>query len=268
MQAMIRKELKDNRRNLLIWLGVMLGMIAIGAAEYSLVVMEAGEEIMELFQSLPRVLAIFFGAESESIPIITPIGYYIMMYLWYCIVAFTHAAVLGATIISKEERNRTAEFTFTKPFPRKDIITSKIIAALVNVVIMTLTALIGNFIMLAPQMENGNVSSEILKSILAMFFIQILFLFIGLLTSALFSSYSKALSVSAAFVGISYFLMVLIELVETIDYLSVFTPFMYFRGETLVQDGFSLFYTVITTLVILAASYLTFFRYKTRDLHS
>ena len=203
MKSMVRKELKENRRNLLIWIGAMLGMIAIGAAEYP-IVMEAGEEIMELFESLPRVLAIIFGA--ETIPVHTPVGYYIMMYLWYCIIVFTHAAVLGATIISKEERNRTAEFTFTRPFTRKDIITSKIIAAVVNVAIITLTTLIGNLIMLAPQIEGGSILSEIVITSLSMFFIQILFLFTGLLSSAIFSSYKKALSVSALFVAFAYFL--------------------------------------------------------------
>src|SRR5690625_7755501 len=101
---------------------------------------------MNLFESLPSVLTICFGI--ASIPVNTPVGYYVMMYLWYCIIAFTHAAVLGATIISKEERNRTAEFIFTKPFPRKDIITSKIIYAIVNVDIITLTAFIENLIII------------------------------------------------------------------------------------------------------------------------
>lgn len=267
MQAMVRKELKANGRSLLIWVGAMLGMILIGAAEYS-IVMDAGDEIMELFQSLPQVLAIFFGAESETFPVSTPLGYYIMMYLWYCIIAFIHAAVLGATIISKEERNRTAEFIFTKPFPRKDIISSKIIAAVVNVVIITLTALIGNLIMLVPQIEGQNILSEMAITLLSMSFIQILFLFIGLLFSAIFSSYKKALSVSALFVALSYFLMAIIKLIGTIDYLSVLTPFMYFKGPALVENGISLFYLFLTIVIAITAGHLTYSKYERRDLHS
>lgn len=268
MQAMVLKELKDNRRNLLIWMGAMLGMIAVGAAEYSLVVIEAGDEIMELFNSLPRILAIFFGAESETFPISTPMGYYVMMYLWYCIIAFTHAAVLGATIISKEERNRTAEFIFTKPFPRKNIITSKMIAAIVNVVIITLTAWIGNLIMLAPQMQGEGIQSKIAITVLAMFFIQLLFLFLGLVSSAIFSNQKKALSISAAFVAFSYGLMVLIVLVGTIDFLSVLTPFMYFKGPALVEDGISIVYLLLTMVIIATASHFTYVLYQKRDLHS
>src|SRR5690625_3604848 len=257
MQTMVRKELKDNRRNLLILIGAILGMIAIVAAEYSVVV-EAGDAIMELFESLPHVLAIVFGA--EAIPDHTPpIGYYIMMYLWYCIIAFTHAAVLGATIISKEERNRTAEFTFTKPFTRQDIITSKIIAAIVNVAIITLTALIGNLIMLVPQIEGGqSILSEMAITLPSMFIIQILFLFMGLLFSAILSGYGKALSISALFVALSYFLMIIIKLIGTIDFLSVLTLFMYFTGTVLVENGISVLYILFSAVVTVTVGYFTY----------
>lgn len=265
MLAMVRKELKENRRNLLIWIGAMLGMVAIGAAEYSVVV-ESGDAIMELFESLPEVLAVGFGV--DSIPVHTPVGYYIMMYLWYCIIAFTHAAVLGATIISKEERNRTAEFIFTKPFARKDIITSKIIAAVINVVIITLTALIGNLVMLVPQIDGVNIIGEMAVTLPSMLIIQILFLFTGLLFSAIFSSYKKALSFSALAVALSYFLMVIIKLIGTIDYLSVLTPFMYFSGPQLVEDGISLFYILLTVVITVTAGYFTYSKYEIRDLHS
>lgn len=265
MQAMIRKELKENRRSLLIWIGVMLGMISIGAAEYSIVV-GAGDAIMDLFESLPSVLAIGFGI--DTIPVNTPVGYYVMMYLWYCIIAFTHAAVLGATIISKEEKNRTAEFIFTKPFTRRDIITSKIIASIVNVVIITLITLIGNLIMLVPKIQGESILTEIAITLPSMFIVQILFLFIGLLFSAIFSSYGKALSFSALFVALSYFLMIIIKLIGTIDFLSVLTPFMYFTGTGLVENGISVLYILVAVVISVTAGYLTYFKYKRRDLHS
>ncbi len=265
MKAMVGKELKENLRNLLIWISAMLGMITIGAAEYPIVI-EAGEEIMALFESLPPVLAIVFGA--ETIPVHTPVGYYIMMYFWYCIIAFTHAAVLGATIISKEERNRTAEFTFTRPFPRKYIVTSKIIAAVVNVAIITVVTFIGNIVLLAPQMEGKGILGEIVITLLSMFFIQILFLFTGLLSSAVFSSYKKALSFSALFVVFAYTLRVVIQAVGNIDYLNVLTPFMYFNGPGLVENGISIFYLFLTIVISSISGYLTYAKYKTRDLHN
>src|SRR5690625_7778958 len=158
-----------------------------------------------------------------------------MLYYMNYIIAVTYEYELVATIISKDELNKTAEFIFTKPFTRKDIITSKIIAAIVNVAIITLTALIGNLIMLVPQIEGGqSILSEMAITLPSMFIIQILFLFMGLLFSAILSGYGKALSISALFVALSYFLMIIIKLIGTIDFLSVLTPFIYFTFMCLV----------------------------------
>src|SRR5699024_2084130 len=171
-------------------------------------------------------------------------------------------------IFSKEERNRTAEFIFTKPFTRKDIITSMIIAAIVNVVVITLITLIGNLIMLVTKIEGGSILSEIATSLLSMFNVQILFFFLGLLVSAVFSICGIALFFSAVFVAFSYFLMIIIKLIGSIDFLSVLTPFMYFTGTGLVENGISVLYILITVVITVTAGYLTYYKHKRRDLHS
>ena len=43
--------------------------------------------------------------------------------------ATVHAAMLGADIISKEERDKTAEFLFVKPISRNKIIISKLLGS-------------------------------------------------------------------------------------------------------------------------------------------
>ena len=60
--------------------------------------------------------------------------------------ATIHAAMLGATIIAKEERDKTAEFLFVKPVSRSKIISFKLLVALVNIVILTIVAAISLFI--------------------------------------------------------------------------------------------------------------------------
>src|SRR5690625_1928767 len=139
---------------------------------------------------------------------------------------------------------------------------------IVNVVVITLITLIGNLIMLVPKIEGGSILSEIATSLPSMFIVQILFLFIGLLFSAIFASYGKALSFSALFVALSYFLMIIIKLIGTIDFLSVLTPFMYFTGTGLVENGISVLYILITVVITVTAGYLTYYKHKRRDLHS
>ena len=122
MKVIVFRELKANRKGLLIWMVGMLFMVAIGAAEYGTVV-ENSESIMQMMDALPRIVKVIFG--MDILPIDTPLGYYVCMYLWYSMVAFAHAIVLGATIIAKEERDRTAEFIYTMPYSRKTISVGK-----------------------------------------------------------------------------------------------------------------------------------------------
>ena len=129
MKVIVFRELKANRKGLSMWMFGMLFMVAIGAAEYGTVV-ENSESIMQMMDALPRIVKVIFG--MDILPVYTPLGYYVCMYLWYSMVAFAHAIVLGATIISKEERDRTAEFLYTMPYSRKTIISGKIIAAVIK----------------------------------------------------------------------------------------------------------------------------------------
>lgn len=194
----------------------------------------------------------------ETIPINSPLGYYLGMYMWCSLVAFTHATVLGTTIIAKEERNRTAEFIFTKPYPRKTIIKGKIIAAVLNVAAMTLTATIANIGMLATQAKGESILGAIGITMLAMFLIQVLFLSAGMLLAARCKSNKRALSISVLFVLTSYVLMVIIEYVGTVDFLGFLSPFLYFPGAALVEKGFNIFY-ILLTIIIAAVSVISRF---------
>ena len=268
MTAIIFRELKDNRKGFLIWVVAMLGLVAIAAGEYPVVV-ESGDSIMALLETIPRIMLIAYGMVGmETIPINSPLGYYLGMYMWCSLVAFTHAAVLGTTIIAKEERNRTAEFIFTKPYPRKTIIKGKIIAAVLNVAAMTLTAIIANIGMLATQAKGESILGAIGITMLAMFLIQVLFLSVGMLLAARCKSNKRALSISVLFVLTSYVLMVIIEYVGTVDFLGFLTPFLYFPGAALVEKGFNIFYILLTIIIAAVSCHFTLSMYQRRDLHN
>ena len=154
MKVIVFRELKANRKGLLIWMAGMLFMVAIGAAEYGTVV-ENAESIMPMLDAMPRIVKVIFG--MDVLPVGTPLGYYVCMYLWYCMVAFAHAIVLGATVIAKEERDRTAEFLYTMPYSRKTIISGKIIAAAINVLCMTIFTFLCIILTLVSQMNGESI---------------------------------------------------------------------------------------------------------------
>ena len=264
MKVIVFRELKANRKGLLIWMAGMLFMVAIGAAEYGTVV-ENSESIMPMMDTLPRIVKVIFG--MDILPIDTPLGYYVCMYLWYSMVAFAHAIVLGVTIIAKEERDRTAEFLYTMPYSRKIIISGKIIAAAMNVLCMTIFTFLCIILTLVSQMNGESIIPLILTTMIGMFFAQMLCLALGLLFSSLFNYHRTAMSIAISFFALSFVLATVIELVGNMEFLNFLTPFRYFFAPYVVTNGISSVYLLLSLFFAGVFIFLTYKLYEKRDIH-
>ncbi|MFA5881807.1 MAG: ABC transporter permease subunit, partial [Eubacteriales bacterium] len=69
-----------------------------------------------------------------------------MLFLYLVVMATIHAAMLGANIIAKEERDKTAEFLLAKPVSRNEIITVKLGAGLTNILIFNAVTLLSSLV--------------------------------------------------------------------------------------------------------------------------
>lgn len=265
MKVIIFRELKANRKSLLIWMFGMFVMVGLGAMEYPTLV-ERADSIGPMLEMMPRIMRVIFG--MDIVPVTTPLGYYVCLFLWYCIVAFMHAAVLGATIIAKEERDRTSEFLFTKPYSRNVIITGKLIAAALNVMAMALITWVLNLITIFPQIQGENILPEISITILGMFFGQLLFLSVGILLSGVCKHHGRALSLSISFVLFAYVLSVAIEFSGKINFLSVLTPFQYFSAPYIVENGINMIFLLLAFAFIGVFTFMNFKFYGRRELHN
>ena len=59
-------------------------------------------------------------------------GFYGVMFIYFGLMGAIAAAMWGSDIISKEERDKTVEFSLVLPVSRSRVITAKALAALVN----------------------------------------------------------------------------------------------------------------------------------------
>lgn len=264
MKTIFWHELKMNRKSLLLWLIGMAMLAGMGSGEYTVVV-GSGEAVATGIAAMPKVARIMFGI-YDSIPIDTPLGYYVCMFLWYCAIAFTHAAYVGATIVSKEESNKTAEYIFTKPFPRSKIISAKILAGTISVAAMTIVTWGITVLTMVPQMNGVDISKEIAITMIGMFLTQIIFMAIGLFFSAVCRNQSSALRFSILSVLIFYGISIVVEFVGN-PALTVLSPFWYFNAPALVSNGFNGLYLVLALLISLSCVYLTYKLYKERDMY-
>jgi len=233
MNILIR-ELQANMKSLLIWSISMVFLIYAGMLKYTGFA-GAGQGVNDLFNQFPPAIKSILGLGDLDITSIT--GFYAVFYLYFMLLAGVHAVMLGAVIISKEEHDKTADFLFVKPVSRFKIITSKLLATLINITILNLTTLFASIIFVEMFNNGRPITDKILQLMVSLFIIQLIFATLGACIAAVTKNSKKATSLSAAILLTTFFISVAIDLYHKIDYLKYLTPFKYFPAAEIIITG-------------------------------
>lgn len=257
-------ELKSHRKSLIFWsIGVFL-MVASGMTKYEAYT-SSGQSINNLMANIPKSLRAVFGFSDLDLTKVS--GYYGMLFIYLLLMATIHAVMLGATIIAKEERDRTSEFLFVKPVSRSRVITAKLLAAFTNIVIFNLATFVSSIILLSKYSDGEAVNGEISILMAAMFILQVLFMVIGSALAAVKKKPKTAASAAAGILLLTYMLSIVIDLNENIEGLKYFTPFKYFEAKNIMYGGgLDVIFVVISLILILSLLAVTYVYYKKRDL--
>lgn len=262
MKTIFLKELKLTRKSLFIWSFFIALLSAFGMLEYPFIA-DNLDMMMPALASMPKIIQIMFGV--YNVDFTTPLGYYLCMYFWCCLLTYTHAVYMGASIISKDQRDKTSEYIFTKPYRRDTVVVAKALVAVVNIfVIAAVTGLVSILAML-PMNPDGYVLSRIIFSIIGMFFTQLVFAALGLLFSAIFRTYKAAVRTAVFFLLLSYTIGVSIEYIGTVDYLNFLSPIRYFNAHSVVSTGLNPVYILLSVAIVLLALYFTVRFYRKKE---
>lgn len=128
MISLIKKELKLTRKILLIWLGIIILLCVFAYIEY-LSLKDSLPILVEMLNDFPRILMVMFGVSED---LNTALGWYGCIYFWVAILAYSYAIYLGISSIAKEKTQGTAEYLFTKPLGRNQIVIGKAAANVCN----------------------------------------------------------------------------------------------------------------------------------------
>ena len=246
MKTIFLKELKRTRTGLIIW-SFMVGLVALmGILEYPVLSQNLGllEEALDL---IPKAGQLVFGVYNVNL--IEPIGYFIVMYYWTGLIIFAHAVYTGASIVSKEFRNKTAEYLFTKPYPKSTIITAKMLAAFVNILTVGLTATVMSLLAMIPITSESAVYGQVFAACAGMLVTQGVLLMLGLLCSALFKGYKAGVFSAFGALLCSYCLMFFVQYIDA-PQLSFLSPLTFFSVSEVVRGGLGLLYVLLSAVII------------------
>jgi len=257
-------EMKAHRKSLIIWAFSIIFMVAAGMGKY-VALSSSGQSMNELFAQMPKSMQALIGIGTFDLSKAS--GYYGLLFLYLLLMATIHAAMLGANIISKEERDKTAEFLLSKPISRNKIITSKLLAGLTNIIIFNIINLVSSIIIVGKYSKGEAVGGEIAILMVGMLILQLMFMLIGTAIASVSKNPKTATGVSTAVLLITYILSIAIDVNSKLENLKYFTPFKYFEAKNLMaHDGFQASFVILSIIIISAMLGITYVFYKKRDL--
>lgn len=258
------RELKAFRKSIIFWGIGIIFLITSGMAKYEATA--SNGQINEVFASMPKSFQTIFGTSAFDLSKAS--GYFGMLVLYLFLMATIHAAMLGANIIAKEERDKTAEFLFVKPLSRSRIIMLKLLSGFVNLLIFNLISWITSVAVVRKYSNGENVNDDITIVMIALFILQILFFMIGAAIAAKSKNSKKAASYSTGILLGTFILSIAIDLNESLEKLKYLTPFKYFEAKNIMYGGgFDITFIIISVFLIFSFLMVTFLSFKSRDLH-
>ena len=258
------RELKAHWKGLLGWSIAMILLIVSGMAKFS-ALGTGGQNANQIFGAFPKPVLVILGIQGLNLG--TVIGYFGVLYLYIQLTAAIHAAMLGAEIISKEERDRTSEFLYPKPVTRMRVLTEKVLAGLVNIIVLNIVTIIASIIMVAVYANNFLNNDMIIVLMTGIFLTQLLFFGLGIALAGYFKNPKMPSIVATSILLVTYIIWVVIDLNSKLDFLKYITPFKYFDASVLIHDGhLDLVYVVMSLLIVTALMASSYLAFNKRDL--
>jgi ABC-2 type transport system permease protein len=258
------RELKAGLKSLLIWSVVMVLLVMTGMAKFS--AYYGNPSMLAILDSMPRAMLDAFSMRSFNLT--TLIGIYGMMFIFFGLMGAIAAAMWASDSISKEERDKTVEFSLVLPVSRSRVITAKLLAALVNCILFMLVTW-GISIAATQSYDPDQAFYKFLGlEMAAMFVIQLVFLAIGLLLGCAMKRYKLSGSTAVGIILLAYFLSIAAGMQSNLDFLKYFTPFKYFDAALLLQDGrLDPAYLLLSAGIIAVCVVVAYWVYNKRDLY-
>jgi ABC-2 type transport system permease protein len=258
-------ELRAYRKSTMIWTLSLIAVVALFISFFPSFTKDT-EEFRKLLEGYPVALREAFGINLDNF--FSILGFYCYGLSFVTLCGAIQAMNLGTSIVSKEVREKTADFLLTKPVTRTAVLTNKLLAALISIIITNIIYLAAATL-LAYQVATVDfkVSIFILLS-LTVFFVQLIFLALGIIISVVVQRIKSVLTVSLATVFAFYFLGMFSSTSgdEVKRYLS---PFKYFDTAYIIEkSGYEASFLITGAVVIIIAIGASFFIYAKRDIHS
>nr|WP_304215374.1 ABC transporter permease subunit [Fredinandcohnia onubensis] len=257
-------ECRAYRKTTLIWTLSLVGMMVLFMSMFPTIAKDI-EDYKKVLDGFPDAMKQALGLQVDTFGSV--LGFYSYVFVYISLCGAIQAMNFGTAIVSKEVREKTADFLLTKPITRKTILTAKILAAFTSILFTSIVYLVASWLMVAAVATDEYSTKAFLLISISLFLLQVIFLAIGIFLSVYLPKIKSVLSVSLGTVFAFFIIGMLSSSGD--EYKRYLSPFKYFDSYYMIEhtsyEGAFLIVGLGIVAVAIIASYIY---YTKKDIHS
>ncbi len=258
------RELKANLKSLIIWCVIIALLIVIACSKFT--AYAGNPEMLKILDAFPPAVLDAFSVRGFDLTTVT--GFYGIMFVYFALMGSIAASMWGSDMISKEERDKTVEFSLVLPVTRSRVVTAKALAALVDCILLVLVTWGVSLAAVQQFHPDQAFYSYLALQMQAFFIIELVFLAVGLLLGCAMKQYKLSASTAVGIILVTYFLSVIAGLQNSLEWLRWFSPFKWFDAQALLINGhMTVSYLLLSLGVIVVCLAVAYYTYQRRDLY-
>ena len=258
-------ELKAYRKSTIIWSCSLVLLIILFLSMFPSFSKDA-TDVKKLIEGYPEAFRKAIGLSLDTL--FTLLGFYSYLFVYVGLCGSIQAMNLGTSIISKEVREKTADFLLTKPVTRKTIMTAKLLAILTSLVITNVVYLISAIIM-ANVVKTEAFSLKIFIMIsITLFFVQLMFMALGVIISVVFPKIKSVLPISLGTV-FGFFMLGMLSTTTSTDIWRFLIPFKYYDTAYIIKNSsYETSFIIVEIVFIIVTIFASYLIYDKKDIHA
>lgn len=262
---MLKRELKINFKNFLIWTSILLVIFLVVFLLYPYIIESDNVKLMDEYMKMfpPEVIKMFnmdIASMDSAFGWLKTEGF-----IFVLLIIGVYASILGSNILLKEESDKTIEYLNSLPIKRGTILLQKVICGISYITLMVLVVGIFNYIGLEISGDFDK-KQYILLSITPLLAALPLFT-INLFVSTFTNKTKKTFGISLGIAFASYFLQILSEMNEVTEFLKYFTTYTLADIRNVIVDSsINPIMVIISIAITILFAVLSYIRYKNKEL--
>lgn len=259
------REWQRNKKALIIWSLTISFMIFLLMSLFPSFA-ENSEAMEEFLKAYPEGFLEAFGLDKVSMTSI--LGYFnTEAYSFLTLFGSIYAMILSASLLSKEENEKTIEFLLAKPVTRIEILTNKLALLILNLFLFTIINSITAYIAFEAFKIEDYDKSVLFLLLIAPFLLYLTFASIGFLFSVFIKKTKSVYSLSIGLVLAAYFLNIIANVSDKLTFLKYFSPFHYVdSADIIVNEQLDISNIIVMLLITSVCISLSYYLYIKKDI--